>query len=115
MAFDIFLADRLRILMKEKSIAFYEKKMFGGLCFMVDDKMCLGLMFNKKHGLELLMVRIGDDACQKNNSRLGFNPMDFTGRPMKGFAFIGPEGYDSDDDLEHWVQLCIEFNPLAIE
>ncbi len=113
MAFDEFLADRIRGLLKEKTQNFYEKKMFGGLCFMVDDKMCLGLMFNKKHALELLMIRIGEDAYEANRSKLGFKPMDFTGRPMRGYAFISPEGYDLDTDLEHWVQLCIDFNPLA--
>lgn len=63
MAFDLFLADRVRAILKEKGIFFYEKKMFGGLCFMVDEKMCLGLMYNKKHNLELLMIRIGDEAA----------------------------------------------------
>jgi hypothetical protein len=92
MSFDVFLADRVRIMLREKSAFFFEKKMFGGLCFMIDNKMSLGVMFNKKHGQELLMVRIGEEAYQANESRLGFNPMDFTGRPMKGYAFISPEG-----------------------
>lgn len=39
--------------------------------------------------------------------------MNFTGRPMKGYVFIGPEGTDMDDDLAYWIQLALDFNPLA--
>ena len=48
-----------------------------------------------------------------HRDRKGCQPMDFTGRPMKGYAFITPEGYDDEDDLEFWVDLAIAFNPLA--
>lgn len=113
MAFDSFLADRVRSFFQHKNIFFLEKKMFGGLCFMVDNKMCTGVLYSKKHQLDLLMVRIGEPASEQNCARVGFNPMDFTGRPMKGYAFISPEGYDADVDLEHWLQLCLDFNPLA--
>lgn len=113
MAYDEFLADRIRIILKEKSVSFIEKKMFGGLCYMVDDKMTCGIMFNKKKDTDTLMIRIGEDAEQLNQDKSGFQPMDFTGRPMKGYAFITPNGYDLESDLEHWIQLCIDFNPLA--
>ena len=39
--------------------------------------------------------------------------MDFTGRPMKGYVFVDPLGFDMDDDLEYWIQLCLDFNPIA--
>lgn len=113
MAYDEYLADRIRTIFQSKSTSFYEKKMFGGLCYMVDDKMCCGIMFNKKKNTDTLMIRIGDEAYQMNEYKKGFQPMDFTGRPMKGYAFITPEGYDSSSDLEHWIQLCIDFNPFA--
>lgn len=113
MAYDEYLADRVRDTFKLKHIPFYEKKMFGGLCFMVDDKMCCGVMFYKKKNTNTLMIRIGEEAYQLNDHRVGIQPMDFTGRPMKGFAFVTPEGYDSASDLEHWIQLCIDFNPTA--
>lgn len=113
MAYSEFLADRVRQILKEKKFNFREMKMMGGLCFMLNEKMCCGILFDKKRNLDLLMARIGEDAAAYNMSRKGFHPMDFTGRAMKGYVFVDPEGFDLDEDLEYWVQLCIEFNPLA--
>ncbi len=107
MAYNEYLADRVKQFLVEKQVNFYEKKMFGGLCFMVDDKMCVGI--TKDH----LMARIGEEAYENALTRTGCMPMDFTGRPMKGFVFINEAGYDLDTDLEYWVQLCLDFNPLA--
>jgi len=58
-------------------------------------------------------VRIGENAYEQSKHKVGCRPMDFTGRPMKDFAFISAEGFDIDKDLDHWIQLCIDFNPLA--
>ena len=113
MAYDEHLADRIRQTFNDKKIAFEEKKMFSGLCFMVDDKMCCGVHFNKKKNTDLIMARIGQEASLKAMKRKGCHPMDFTGRPMKGYVFISPEGFDSDEDLAYWIQLCIDFNPQA--
>jgi TfoX/Sxy family transcriptional regulator of competence genes len=81
--------------------------MFGGICFLVDDKMCLGVLKND------LMVRI--DAEKQNDylQETGCRPMDFTKRSMKGFLFISPEGVDMEKDLEKWTNRCLEFNPRA--
>ena len=113
MAYNEFLADRIRRVFQEKRSAFTEKKMMGGLCFMVDDKMCCGIHFDKKKNTDLLMARVGEDIVEAAIREKGCFPMDFTGRPMKGFAFISPEGYDMDEDLEKWIQRCLDFNPLA--
>ena len=113
MAYYDFLADRVRQIFKEQNAPASEKKMMGGLIFMLDEKMCCGISYNKKKGKELLMARIGEDAYLKNKDRAGCNPMDFTGRPMKGYAFIDDDGFDLDADLEHWIKLCIAFNPMA--
>lgn len=113
MAYDEFLADRIRQIMKEKQANYFEKKMFSGLCFMVDDKMCCGIHFDKKKNTDLLMARIGEEASAEAMKREGCHPMDFTGRPMKGYVFVTPDGFDSDDDLAYWLQLCLDFNPLA--
>ncbi|TAJ15492.1 TfoX family protein [Marinilabiliaceae bacterium JC017] len=107
MAYDENLADRLRMTLKEKRVAYLEKKMMGGLCFMVDDKMCVGIIKNN------LMARIDPGIYEEAITRPGCKPMDFTGRPMKGFVFIEPYGIDMDEDLDHWVQLCLDFNPKA--
>lgn len=113
MAYNEFLADRLRQSFKEKKAAFQENNMFGGLCFMVDDKMCCGVHFDKKKNTDLMMARIGEAATPQALERQGCHPMDFTGRPMKGYVFLTPDAIDNDEDLAYWVQLCLDFNPLA--
>jgi TfoX/Sxy family transcriptional regulator of competence genes len=107
MAYDENLADRVRTVFKRKRVAVEEKKMMGGLCYLVDDKMCVGV-----HE-ERLMARIGPDAYDKALKRKGCERMLFTGREMKGFVFVHPPGTDLDKDLESWVQLCLDFNSLA--
>ena len=107
MAYDEHLTDRIRTSLTRKSIQFEEKKMFGGIAFMVDDKMCVGV--NK----EQLMVRIDPETYDEALTREGAEPMKFTGREMKGFVFVQPEGFDMDADLEHWLDLALEFNPRA--
>lgn len=107
MAYDELMADRLRGTLKHKSIHFVEKKMFGGLCFMVDEKMCVGVIKND------LMVRIDPELVAHVITKTGARFMDFTGKTMKGFLMISAEGVDMDEDLEYWVQLCLNFNPKA--
>ncbi|ETN96653.1 TfoX/Sxy family protein [Zhouia amylolytica] len=107
MAYDNFLADRIRLCLKEKHISFEEKKMMGGLCFMVEDKMCVGVVKDN------LMARIDPDIYDKALQKKGCREMDFTGRPMKGFVFVEPEGIDLDQDLNYWIQLCLKYNPKA--
>ena len=113
MAYDEFIADRIRKVFEEKKIPFVEKKMFAGLCFMVDGKMCCGVHYDKKKETDLIMARIGEAASIDAMERVGCHPMDFTGRPMRGYIFITPDGFDTDQDLASWLQLCIDFNPLA--
>ena len=107
MAYDEQLADRVRTLIRQKNVPFEEKKMMGGLCIMVDDKMCVGVVKDQ------LMARIDPDVYKDVLNQRGSREMDFTGRPMKGFLFIRPEGIDMDDDLEYWVDLCLAYNPKA--
>ena len=59
------------------------------------------------------MVRISEEMAQEVSSREGCLPMDFTGRPMKGYIFVEPNGYDLDEDLNFWIDLCIGFNQMA--
>ena len=113
MPYDEFTSERINRILKEKQANYFEKKMFGGMCFMVNDKMCCGIHYDKKKATDLLMIRIGTDAYEKSKERTGCYPMDFTGRPMRDYAFITPDGYDSEEDLEHWIQLALDFNPFA--
>ncbi|MEP3210466.1 MAG: TfoX/Sxy family protein [Maribacter sp.] len=113
MAYDEFLADRTRQLLKEKSVSYVEKKMMGGLCFMVDDKMCFGMHIDKNTNSSLLMARVGVDNYEKALKKEHCSEMNFTGRIMKGFVFVTEDGFDLDNDLNYWIQLCLDFNPLA--
>lgn len=107
MAYNELLGDRIRQVLQDKKVAFEEKKMFGGLCFMVDHKMCVGIV------KEDLMARIGPDGFEDALKKKGVRDMDFAGRPMKGYVYVEPEAIDMDKQLEYWVQLCLDFNPLA--
>lgn len=107
MAYNEFLADRLRKAYSERQIAFVEKKMMGGLCYLVNDKMCTGIVKEK------LMVRLDPEKHAELLKREGVTDMDFTHRPMKGFIFVEPAGYDLDSDLDYFVNLALEFNPRA--
>lgn len=113
MAYDEYLADRIRLHLNEKHAPFEEMKMMGGLCFKVNNKMLCGIHIDKKYGDSLLMARIGEEIYQKELERENCLPMDFTGRPMKGYIFVTPEGFDSEDELSYWLDRCLEFNPKA--
>ena len=113
MAFDKYLGDRIRQILNENRIPFTELKMMGGLCFKVDNKMLCGIHIDKKYGDSLLMARIGEIAYEKEIGKSICLPMDFTGRPMRGYIFVTPDGFDTDVDLSHYIDLCLAFNPLA--
>jgi len=113
MAYDEYMADRIRRIFLDNKVSFTEKKMFGGLCFMVDEKMCCAILFSKKEDTDFLMARIGEAASEDALKREGCHSTAFIGRPMKGYVFVTPDGYDLEDDLEYYVQACISFNPLA--
>lgn len=110
MAYDEYLGDRITHILQEKNTEFFTKKMMGGLIFMVREKMCLGIHIDKKFGASLLMAKIGQEAYQKEIDKEVCLPMDFTGRPMKGYIFITPEGFDNELDLEYWIDLALDFN-----
>lgn len=80
---------------------------------MVNDKMFCGIHFEKKVQQDLIMARIGKAVYEAALKKPGVLPMDFTGRPMKGYVFVQPEGYDLESDFEYWMQLCLDFNPQA--
>ncbi|WP_223033380.1 TfoX/Sxy family protein [Hanstruepera marina] len=113
MAYDKFLADRIRQQLKVKHQPFTELKMMGGLCFKVDDKMLCGIHLDKKYGDNLLMARIGEHTYELELNKKHCLPMDFTGRPMRGYIFVTPDGFDTDKDLSYYLDLCLAFNPLA--
>ncbi len=107
MAFNEFLADRVSRFFDEKRIPFIAKKMMGGLCYMIDDKMCVGIIKDE------IMARINPDIYEESLTKHGCNEMNFTGRPMKGYVFLNDEAIDMEEDLYYWLQLALDFNPLA--
>lgn len=107
MAYDEYLAERILKTLHDKQVLFEEKKMMGGLTFMVDGKMCVGIIKND------MMVRINPEIYEEALKKPGCKEMDFTGRPMKGYVMIEPDAIDMDEDLDYWIQLCLDFNPLA--
>jgi len=107
MAYDEYLAERIRSHFRSKKVKAEEKKMMGGLTFMVNDKMCVGIMKDQ------LMVRIGEEAFTINQHRLGCQKMDFTGRVLKGYALISPDGFDDEANFSDWINLCLDYNPRA--
>ena len=86
------------------------KKMMGGLVFMVNSKMCVGVDKNRSTGEDRLMIRVGKANYEKLLFKKGSRAMDFTGKVMRGFLFISPDGFDSEDDLDFWVNKALEFN-----
>jgi len=107
MSYNEYLAERIRIVLEKKSILFEEKKMFGGLCILIDDKMCLGVIKDD------LMARVGEEAELAHEHEEGVRPMDFTKKRMKGYLYVNQMSLDKEDDLENWVQRCLDFNPDA--
>lgn len=84
-----------------------EKYMFGGVCFMVDNKMCIGIAADE------LMCRIDPDKTEEALSKKGVRPMDFTGRIMKGYVFVNMDAIRQNKDFEYWINLCLDYNPKA--
>ena len=107
MAYDEQLAERIRRSFGRKNVLFEEKRMMGGLCFMVDSKMCVGVEKNR------LMAHIDPEAYDAALHKKDCVPMDFTGRPMRGFVFVNPAGLSTESELDTWLKLALEFNPRA--
>jgi TfoX/Sxy family transcriptional regulator of competence genes len=102
MAYDEALAQRLRKqFAKRKDVE--EKKMFGGLCFMLSGHMCCGIVG------DTLMVRVGPDNYEQCLNRPHAREMDFTGKAMKGMVYVDAEGFASDSELAHWVNVATRF------
>ena len=107
MAYDEYFAERIRNKFRELDVPFEDKKMMGGICFLVNDKMCVGIVKEK------MMARIDPEKTDEAFARKGCHEMDFTHKPMKGFIFVDPGGVDQDKDLEYFIRLALEYNPKA--
>jgi TfoX/Sxy family transcriptional regulator of competence genes len=101
-AYDEGLAQRIRELLDEQP-GLSEKRMFGGLAFLIDGNMAVGIV---KHEL---MVRVGREAQSSALAEPHARPMDFTKKPMQGFVFVAPAGFEEDADLSRWVERGVRF------
>jgi len=107
MAFNEKLADKVRELIAEKESNIEEKRMFGGLCFMVNEKMCIGVE------QERIMVRLDPAIYDEAMENEGCTPMDFTGKIMKGYVFVDADVVATKRKLSYWVNLALEYNKIA--
>ncbi|MHC1776214.1 MAG: TfoX/Sxy family protein [Lentimicrobium sp.] len=107
MAYNENLADRTREIIALTHDQVEEKKMFGGLCFMVNDKMCLGVMNDR------LMVRLDPGRYDEVIELDGCRPMDFTGKTMKGYVYVEMESLASRNQLQYWTDLALEYNQVV--
>jgi TfoX/Sxy family transcriptional regulator of competence genes len=107
MAYNEKLADRVREIICLTHNITEEKKMFGGLCFMVNHKMCVGVE------KERLMVRLDPAKYDEVIEKEGCMPMDFTGKIMKGYVFVDIAALNTKKKLGYWLQLALEYNKIA--
>ena len=107
MALNEKLADRVREIIALSHENVEEKKMFGGLCFMVNDKMCVGVETSR------LMVRFDPAKIDEVMEKEGCKPMDFTRRVVKGFVFVDIEALNTKKKLAYWINLALEYNKVA--
>jgi len=106
MAYDEELAKRIRLALKLFPTStfedFQEKKMFGGLAYLYQGKMTVGIIKND------LMVRVLADKMNTVLSKNYVRPMDFTNRPLKEFIYVSEKGFSTEEQLQHWIELGLE-------
>lgn len=108
MAYDHYLANRVREFLADfDGIQIEEKTMFGGLAFMVNDKMCINVSDDQ------LMCRFDPKLTEQLSERTGFMPMVMKGKEYKGYCYVDPIGYKTKKDFDFWLNLCLDFNERA--
>ncbi len=108
MAFNQKIANTVRELIAEAGEEnVEEKKMFGGLCFMVNDKICVAIKKDK------ILVRLDPELYDEAMEQEGCTPMAHSGKTMKGYLFVSDEFLPSKKEIAHWVKLALDFNPVA--
>lgn len=99
---DEALVLRIRPFMKRRK-GYSEKKMFGGVCFMINGNMCAGPWKGA------LIVRLDKEKHDETQSEPHVKPMDITGKVMKGWALVEPDGIESSDDLKAWIDRGVKY------
>ena len=96
MAYDEALAERIRLVLADAP-ELVERKMFGGICFMVGGHMTCGVLGDE------LIARVGPEAAEAALARPGAREFDFTGRPMRNIVMVAPGAVSADAELERWI------------
>lgn len=108
MAYSIEVAAQVRAYLTGiRGIQVTEKKMFGGLAFLVNDKMCVNVSGGD------LMCRFDPDQMAAVAQRRGYRPMIMKGKKLPGYCYVAPEGFADPDDFSDWLELCLAFNEAA--
>lgn len=102
MAYDKKLAKKIDSIRKTKNVV-TSKKMFGGLCYLLNGNMLCGISYDK------LMARVGPDQYEVALKQIYCVEMDFTGKPLRGMVYVLPEGIKTKNSLKKWIDMCIEF------
>lgn len=102
MAYDEALAERVREAIAVRE-GLSERKMFGGVAWMLHGNMAVGIVGDD------LMVRVGPEAHEAALNEPHARPMDFSGRPMKGYVYVAPQGVAADQELAAWVARGADF------
>ena len=106
MAYNEKLAERIRERLRELPKV-KETKLMGGLAFMVNGKMCIGVYKDE------MLCRIDPGVREELLERPGSSVMQFTGRPMKGFVLVDESGMKSSQNFEFWIAQCLAYNKHA--
>lgn len=102
MAYDERLAERVRWFLKGRPNV-SERRMFGGICFIVNGHMCCGV------AKQDLVLRLGDEGASEALKAPHARPMDFTGRPLKSMVYVAPEGVADEEALGGWIDRALNF------
>lgn len=108
MAYNEELSLRVQKQLFNLNVDFFEKKMFGGNTFMINDKMCIGIVKSE------LMLRVLEVNYETLLERNHVRPMNFTGKTMKGFLYIEEEGFKKETDLVQWINYGLDFAKFGI-
>ena len=102
MAYNQDVAERVRkVIARRKGV--YERKMFGGLAFLMNGNMCCGVIDNN------VVLRLGKDRAEKALRERHTREMDFTGTPLASMVYLRPAGYKTEEELRAWVKRAVDF------
>lgn len=109
MPYSTSLADRIRTYLKTfPKLKIEEKKMFSGLAFMINGKMCVNVSG------ENIMCRFDRESQHEISNKKGYQPMIMKGKALDGYCYVNQDGFKTKKDFEYWINLCLSFNEKAV-